>query len=188
MGQDERARGRRKGQTPVWGRAHAAGDPPAPTGTLRLRLRLRFWTFRFPVRFDETRWARTAFKHARNPYDTKRPRFQRAIRKCTPLCASKPSARVTEFLLRLIEPSAIISAHLLTLGNPRESVCRVPGGYSKPAQGYSASARGYSEDARKLHLKAPALMCSRNSRGRESAAQGAVEEGVEEAFRPPEFY
>ena len=67
-------------------------------------------------------------------------------------------------------------------GNPRESVCRVPGGYSKPAQGYSASARGYSEDARELHLKAPALMCSRNSRGRESAAQGAVEEGVEGHF------
>ena len=99
-------------------RARGKG-PPAPTGTLRLRLRLLFWTFRFPVRFDETRVARTAFKHARNPYDTRRPRFQRAIRKCTPLCASKPSARVTELPLRLIEPSAIISAHLITLGESK---------------------------------------------------------------------
>ena len=88
-------------------------------------------------------------------------------------------------LSNLRQSSQLISSRW---GNPRESVCRVPGGYSKPAQGYSASARGYSEDARELHLKAPALMCSRNSRGRESAAQGAVEEGVEEAFRPPEFY
>ena len=62
---------------------------------------------------------RTAVKHARNPYDTKRLRFQRAIGKCTPLCASKPSARVTEFPLRLIEPSAIISAHLITLGESK---------------------------------------------------------------------
>ena len=31
-GTDERARGRGKGQTPVWGRAHAARDPPSAHG------------------------------------------------------------------------------------------------------------------------------------------------------------
>ena len=167
-------------------RARGKG-PPSAHGHSASTSASAFLDFSLPCPFDETRVETLAIKHARNPYDTKRPRFQRAIRKCTPSCASKPSARVTEFPLRLIEPSAIISAHLLTLENPKESVCRVPGGYSKPAQGYSEAAQGYSKDARELHLKAPALMCSRNSRGRESAAQGAVEEGVEEASRPPEF-
>ena len=100
--------------------------------------------------------ARSAGKHARNSYDTKRPRFQRAIRKCTPLCASKPPARVTEFPLRLIEPSAIISAHLITLGESKgislpgtrrvlEACPRVLGGCSRVLGGCTEAA---SESAR----------------------------------------
>ena len=111
-----------------WDRAHAA-ERPQPLRTCPHSSASAFGSQNPVSHF----LIRTAIKHARNPYDTKRPRFQRAIRKCTPSCAFKPSARVTEFPLRLIEPSAIISAHLLTLGNPRESVCRVPGGYSKLA-------------------------------------------------------
>ena len=97
-----------------WDRAHAA-ERPQPLRTCPLSSASAFGT-QNPV---STLRTRSAFKHARNSYDTKRPRFPRAIRKCTPLCASKPSARVTEFPLRLIEPSAIISAHLLTLGESK---------------------------------------------------------------------
>ena len=166
-----------------WDRAHAAERPqPLRTCPLLLRLRLELRIPFLTPRPDRRSSMHETHMTQRDPdFNEQSGNAHPYVHPSLPLVS--PNSLYA--LSNLRQSSQLIFSRW---GNPRESVCRVPGGYSKPAQGYSASARGYSEDARELHLKAPALMCSRNSRGRESAAQGAVEEGVEEAFRPPEFY
>ena len=188
-GTDERARGRGKGQTPVWGRAHAARDPQRPRALLCV-----FVCVCCSGLFDSlsvlTRLAgRERRSSMHETHMTQRdPDFSEQSGNAHPYVhPSLPlvSPNSLYALSNLRQSSQLIFSRWGIQGNQSAGY---PEGTRKPAQGYSASARGYSEDARELHLEAPALMCSRNSRGRESAAQGAVEEGVEEAFRPPEFY
>ena len=151
------------------------GGPPAPTGTLLLRL--LFWTSdslsvltRLAGRERRSSMHETHMTQGDPDCSEQSGNAHPHVHPSLPLVS--PNSLYA--LSNLRQSSQLIFSRWGIQGNQSAGY---PEGTRKPAQGYSASARGYSEDARKLHLKAPALMCSRNSRGRESAAQGAVEEG-----------
>ena len=76
----------------------------------------------------------------------------------TPMCIRKSSARVTEFPLRPIEPSAIISLIFPRWGIQGNQSAGYPEGTRKPARGYPKGKRKLLERQSPGNPKAPALM------------------------------
>ena len=187
MGQGERARGRGKGQTPVWGRAHAARDPPSAHGHSSSSASAVL-DFPIPFRFDETFWARTAVSMHETHMTQRNPDFSEQSGNAHPHVHPSLPLVSLKFPLRPIEPSAIISLIFSRWGIQGNQSAGYPEGTRKPARGYPKGKRKLLERQSPGNPKAPALMSSPNSRGKESTAQGAVEKGVGVTFRPPEFY
>ena len=114
----------------------------------------------------------TAVKHARNPYDTELSRFPGTIRKCTPPCASESLPLVSTnspYARSNLRQSFLLSSHP-RWGIQGNQSTGYPEGTRKPARGYPKGKRKLLERQSPGNPKAPALMSSLNSRGKESAA------------------